>query len=159
MTKNITYRKVRDNDSEELFELVEMGFREFVEQDLTKEGTEDFFRVARQMIFERPSGHMIFVAQFDLELIGMIDVRNDGHICLFFVKKKYQKQGVGRGLLKLAESVCEIEENGNGKLSVNSSLFAVRCYENLGFMKTQSVQTVNGIKFVPMVRIRKNKAG
>jgi hypothetical protein len=34
--------------------------------------------------------------------------------------------------------------------SDQEAVFAVESYEKLGFTKTKDVQTVNGIKFVPM---------
>ena len=148
--KNIIYRGMCSGDEKTTFSLVEASFYEFVEEDLTEEGTAEFFRATREMIFEKPDGHFIFVAECDGEIIGMIDIRKDGHIGLFFVHKAYQGYGVGRSLLKSVQSCLSCETG----MEVNSSLFAVKAYERLGFKKLKDVQTVNGIKFVPMRKVR-----
>ena len=133
-----------------VFAVVESTFYEFVEDDMTEEGTEEFFRFTRNAVFESSDEHIIYVAEFEEKIVGMIDVKLNGHISLFFVDGKYQKQGIGRNLFEIAESDPQIKAGCNGKMDVNSSISAVESYEKLGFVKTKDVQTVNGIKFVPM---------
>lgn len=43
--------------------------------------------------------------------------------------------------------------------TVNSSPYAVKIYEHLGFRATDSEQTVNGLRFTPMVYYGEEKDG
>lgn len=63
------------------------------------------------------------------KLVGIIATRNAGsHIALFFVHGDYQRQGIGRLLF----NEC-LKENKNKRITVNSSEYAVKIYERLGF--------------------------
>jgi GNAT superfamily N-acetyltransferase len=148
----ITIREMLEKESSKVFELVKAGFDEFVKPDLTEEGTSEFFRAAQNFIFDKPNNHFIFVANFENAIIGMIDVRDNNHICLFFVDKKFQKEGVGRKLLEQALSKCISQAPEIRSIDINSSTFAVNAYERLGFVQTQEEQLANGIRFVPMVK-------
>src|SRR5215510_2525003 len=76
-------------------------------------------------------------------IIEIFEIRNKNHISLFFVKKEYHKQGIGK---KLFEHYKEsIKENDNIKIiSVNSSIFAENIYSKLGFLKMNEIQEKNG---------------
>lgn len=80
------------------------------------------------------------------ELIGIIGLQEKQHICLFFVKKFYQRRGVGRKLLEKALSLTKEKE-----ITVNSSTSAVNVFKKLGFSITDNEQNINGIRFVPMI--------
>lgn len=141
-----------EQEENQVMELVTAGFNEFVQQDLTEEGKTEFFRAAHGFIHDRPNNHFIFIARLENAVIGMIDVRDNHHICLFFVDKKFHNKGVGRLLLEKAISKCIAQKSQIKSIDVNSSIFAVNAYINLGFVKTKEEQVVNGIRFVPMIR-------
>lgn len=79
-------------------------------------------------------------------LVGVLTVRQPQHIGGFFVKESYQGKGFGRMLFETMKKDYEKQE-----FTVNSSPYAVQIYEHLGFTPTDSEQTVNGIRFTPMV--------
>ena len=70
-------------------------------------------------------------------------------IALFSVDKQYQRQGVGRKLFKTALS-NKSRTDGHDKITVNASRYAVSIYQRLGFVPTDTEQTVNGLVFTPM---------
>ncbi len=76
MKADIIYRKMRDGEMDQVFDLVKSGFDEFVLPDLTEEGVKEFFRAAREMIYDRPAAHFILVAKsrsgISKEIIGML---------------------------------------------------------------------------------------
>ncbi|MBF0432433.1 MAG: GNAT family N-acetyltransferase [Fibrobacteria bacterium] len=150
--EKIDIRKMLVEEASQVFKIVKTGFDHFVKQDLTEEGTKEFFRAAQKFIYDRPDNHFIFVAHSENQIIGMIDIRDDNHICLFFVNKKFQKKGVGRSLIEKAilKIVSDIPQISS--LDVNSSTYAVNVYEKLGFIKTDEEQIINGIRFVPMIK-------
>jgi GNAT superfamily N-acetyltransferase len=158
MQKNILYREMRDSEKNQVSALVKSGFDKFVLSDVTEEGAEEFFRAAREMIYERPAGHFILVAEAKNRIAGMIDVRNNNHICLFFVAKAFQRQGIGRGLLEQAIAACIRNDPTVAEIDVHSSLFAVQAYQRLGFIQSKPEQVVNGIRFAPMMKPLRKEA-
>ena len=82
------------------------------------------------------------------KLLGVIATRQSNHIALFFVEGKYHKQGIGRKLYNMVESL-----NNSGFFTVNSSPYAHEIYKHLGFFDTDLEQCINGLRFYPMKRI------
>lgn len=88
----------------------------------------------------------IYGAFINENLIGIIGTKQKGkHISLFFIEKKYHRQGIGKLLFNYAFNDCPVEE-----MSVNSSTYAVLFYQSLGFEKTNDKQVTNGITYTPM---------
>ena len=148
----IIYRKMRNGEEGRVFELVKAGFDEDVLPDVTEEGAKEFFRAAREIIHDRPMRHFILVSETKSHISGMIAVRDNRHICLFFVLKAFQGKGTGRKLLEEAIKKCIAEDPGISALEVNSSLYAVPVYKRLGFQEAKPEQNVNGIRFIPMIK-------
>jgi GNAT superfamily N-acetyltransferase len=152
MKPDITCIKMRRGEEGEVFELVKAGFNEYVLPDVTEEGAQEFFRAAREMIYNRPARHFILVAESKSGITGMIDVRDDFHISLFFVKKAFQNRGIGRTLLERAISECFARSPEVSKIEANSSLYSAPIYRKMGFIELNGEQLVSGIRFVPMVK-------
>lgn len=88
----------------------------------------------------------IFGAFAGDRFIGIIGTKNNGaHISLFFIHSKFHRRGIGRELFNAAyANQKEIE------ITVNSSSYAVKFYESLGFSKTSEEQETDGLKYTPM---------
>jgi predicted GNAT family N-acyltransferase len=69
-------------------------------------------------------------------------------VTLFFVKEEYHQLGIGKQLFALAKMTAVVE--GAKEMTVNSSAYAVEVYERLGFERTDEMQMVDGIQFLPM---------
>jgi GNAT superfamily N-acetyltransferase len=147
-----TYRMMRPEDRESVFALVERGFDQFVRADFAEEGIAEFARAARLMVFEQPPEHFVMVAEGDDHIVGMIDMRDHSHICLFFVEPSCIGKGIGRGLLGCAVAECRKHNADLQQIDVNSSLWAVPVYRKLGFRQRKPEQIINGIRFVEMVK-------
>ncbi|MGN1166077.1 MAG: GNAT family N-acetyltransferase [Lachnospiraceae bacterium] len=83
------------------------------------------------------------------ELCGTIAVKSIGHICLFFVKKQWQKKGAGRMLYEAACDYCA-RKICVSRMTVNAAPGAVVVYQHLGMRQTGPMQQVNGISYIPM---------
>ena len=82
----------------------------------------------------------------DDELRGVIATNeNRKHICCFFVKSKYHRQGIGRKLWE-----CVLDNSNHPIYTVNSSPYAVPVYHKLGFIDMDSEQLADGMRFTPM---------
>ena len=80
------------------------------------------------------------------ELKGVIATNdNRKHICCFFVKSQYHRQGIGRKLWEY------LRENSQSKvITVNSSPYAVPVYHKLGFVDLDIEQVSDGMRYTPM---------
>jgi predicted GNAT family N-acyltransferase len=72
------------------------------------------------------------------------------HICLLFVKKEFPRRGIAKRLFYTVLVRCKSEKSIN-TITVNSSPYAVEVYHRLGFVDTEKEQTVNGMRFTPMI--------
>ncbi len=87
----------------------------------------------------------------DDRVTGVIALRAPCHISLLFVDKRYHRQGTARALFE--HVLAYIKENTeHTEMTVNSSPYAAGFYRRMGFANTDTEQTVNGIRFIPMKR-------
>ena len=119
-------------------------FLEFEAPDYSREGVETF----RKLMDDRKYMDEIRAyGAFDgAALVGMLATRCNGdHITLFFVEGAYHRRGIGKALFALA-----VRDNQSGKMTVNSSPYAVRIYPRLGFRPTGTEEVSEGIRFTHM---------
>ena len=117
---------------------------QFEAPDYSEEGIQSF----RDFIEKKEIANTLefWGAYDDNELKGVIATREERkHICCFFVKAQYHRQGIGR---KLWEYL--LENNPNEIITVNSSPYAVPIYHKLGFVDTDAEQLSDGIRYTPM---------
>lgn len=140
---------IRQLNNREYNEAVELSLKVFMEC-----GTTDFddsgLNTFKDFIYNQSLMNelTIFGAFDDSELIGIIGTKNKGqHISLFFINPKYHRKGIGRSLFDYAYSNQTVAQ-----ITVNSSSFAVRFYENLGFTKAAEEQVTNGLRYTPMIK-------
>jgi ribosomal protein S18 acetylase RimI-like enzyme len=82
------------------------------------------------------------------EIVGWMEVRDSFHISMLFVKKKIQRQGIGRKLVTLAEENAIL--NGNRFITLNSSPNSIGAYISMGFAQQSDLCMINGVKFFEM---------
>jgi GNAT superfamily N-acetyltransferase len=131
--------------------LVWRVFSEFEAPEYSAEGVDTF----RAFIEPEAINHMKDAGELRLwgafaggELRGVLALRGEAHISLFFVEKEYHRQGIGRALWECCAQACRAA--GAERVTVNSSPYAVTVYRRLGFAETAIGQTQNGIRYVPM---------
>ncbi|MFP4309867.1 MAG: GNAT family N-acetyltransferase [Desulfococcaceae bacterium] len=102
------------------------------------------------MALRAANRHWALVAELDGEPAGVLEVREDRHISMFFVDPSRQGMGVGRRLFEAAVARCRKRNPGLTRLTVCSSPNAVPVYARLGFRKEGPPAVESGIRFVPM---------
>ena len=137
---------VRRLTKEEITVALELCWRVFLEFEAPEyppEGTAAF----RASLDDRDRNRqMDFYGAFEGErLVGVLSMREPGHISGFFVEAAWHRRGIGRRLfeamrLDYAEQV----------FTVNASPYAVEVYRHLGFVPTGEEQTADGLRFTPM---------
>jgi GNAT superfamily N-acetyltransferase len=145
-------RLMRPGEEAEIYDLVAAVFSEFIGCHYPPEGVREFLDYIRPSSLRERflSNHFTLVAVHGEAVVGVIEVRDKSHICLFFVDARLIGQGIGRGLFERALAMCRENHPDLAVIDVNSSPNSVETYERLGFHATGPQKTINGITFVPM---------
>lgn len=140
----ITRLTLTHKNINEVIQLIKQTFLEFVAPDYDEVGIKNFFRFAEDVDLLK---QLVFYAALHNDKITGILAVDDrlNHICLFFVDKDLQNTGIGTALFKRF-----FNEFMPKAVTVNSSPFAVKVYEKLGFTATGSRQVSDGIVYIPM---------
>ena len=149
---NVEYRLMRSGEESAVCCLIKDCFNEFVAPDYNEAGVKEFFKYANPNSLKDRSqkNHSVLVASDADTLVGVIEMRENDHISLLFVKTEYQRQGIGKKLLELSLGLCRKTNHHLDHIDVISSPYAVKIYKKLGFTVTGVQQEVNGIRFTPM---------
>ena len=147
-------KELKKDEIRQALELVNRVFSEFVAVDYSQQGRKsfnDYLKVKYDEVSnDVQTGHKkIWGLYLDDEIVGVIATRDVSHIALMFVDKRYHRKGIAKRLYHIAFS--EAAKNTDvTHITVNSSPYAVKVYERLGFIKTGEQQELNGIIYVPM---------
>ncbi len=152
MNSRIVFREIRQGEEEGVCRLVLDVFNKFVAPGYSAEGVKEMNRYVNpeSMRLRLANQHFILLALDVDKIVGAIEARNNSHISLFFVDKKYQNQGIGKTLTELAVNKCRLSRPDIQVIDVNSSPYAVPTYERMGFVKQSEEQITNGMRYTPM---------
>ena len=136
--------KIFPTELKDVKELVLKSFNKYVAPSYSEEGIKEFENFISDI--DNLLKLDIYGAYDDnRNLMGIIAIRDNTHITLFFVDEKFKGNGIGR---KLFDYVCDNYDEGY--FTVNSSPDAKDVYEHLGFIFLDSEKIENGIRFYPM---------
>ena len=142
-------RRMKQGELDEALGLIHSVFLEFEAPDYPKEGTTTFLEFIEKDSVQNGinKGELKFwVCSRSSGIIGVIAMRNEYHICMLFVHRDFNRQGVAKSLTynALVEVDCKEE------ITVNSSPYGAEFYHNIGFEDADKLTITNGIKYVPM---------
>ena len=87
----------------------------------------------------------MFVALAGERIVGMAYERDGCHIRKLYVDGAWHRRGIATGLMDAI-----VQSMGAGRVTLNSSRYALRFYENYGFTPTDTEQNKDGFVFTPM---------
>ncbi|MFX0098634.1 MAG: GNAT family N-acetyltransferase [Candidatus Hodarchaeota archaeon] len=147
-------RYLEESQISEIIELIKRIFDEFEAPEYSEEGIQEFYSYITPEGFKErlEKNHFTLVAMVKDRLAGVIEIRDNNHICLLFVDKQYHKKSIAKRLLEEAISIAKSNQTVEFSIDVNSSPYAVEIYKKMGFLPTDNEQLVNGIRFIPMSR-------
>ena len=142
--KKYPVRRLYPEEIQAALDLTWEVFLQFEAPVYSDEGIAEF----RKSLDDKERTHSLqFYGAFDKDkLIGTLCMRAPQHIGGFFVNADYHRKGIGRDLFERMRRDYDKQE-----FTVNSSPYAVEIYKKLGFEPTDVEQTVNGLRFTPMV--------
>ena len=130
--------------------MIDAGFVRHLQPEYEVDGALNFraFAAAPAIAERLEKGNLGWVADDRGAIIGYIELEGR-HIRLLFVHPNRTREGVARDLLNTALAAL-----GPGRITVNSSPFAVKAYGRLGFRPSGGgvFRAEDGIRFLPMVR-------
>lgn len=150
MNNQISYERLLNLDLETkqaLTEIIISTFKKFIASGYSKEGVETFYKFIEEgLVLEETleNKDIIYVAKYENKIIGLIATRSN-HISLLFIDEKFHGHKISKYLFNLIKN--EIKEEF---ITVNSSPYAEKIYEKLGFTKVEDMKEMSGIKFIPM---------
>lgn len=139
-------RKIAATEMDHALALVWKVFLEFEAPDYTEDGIREFKRAIDD--HDWVHAREFYGAFENGALCGVIATKDRSHIALFFVDGKHHRQGIGKKLYDMVESLNDV-----GFFTVNSSPYAHEVYRHLGFQDTGAAQCVNGLRFYPMRKV------
>jgi GNAT superfamily N-acetyltransferase len=158
MEETIQYRFMEPGEETWVCDLVIRVFNEFIAHQYSQEGVREFLKYVQPewLLHRSQKNHFVLLATMQDKIVGMIEMRNNRHVSLFFVDKRFQQRGIGRELLQRSLEICKLEISLKRspelqEVSVNSSPNAIQIYERMGFRQKGSEQVKNGIRFTQMV--------
>ena len=139
-----TVRQLDDAEIEKAHALAWRVFCEYESPDYPPEGTEEFRQTLQN---EKYLAGLRYYGAFDGEnMVGMAAIRAaKRHVCFLFVDGKYHRLGLGTKLV----NALKADFAGN-TVTLNASPYGLPFYLKVGFIPTDSEQTVNGIRFTPL---------
>lgn len=120
-------------------------FREYEAPDYSERGINEF----RSCLCDEQylTGITYYGVFVDKAMVGMLGIREAScHICFLFIDGNFHRLGIGTELVRRALKECP------GKtITVNSSPYGLPFYKSVGFIPSDAEQTLNGIRFTPMI--------
>ena len=157
MLENYIFKEIPLADLNEAISLLWKVFSEFESPEYSNEGIEEFKKyIEYQAMKERIElAELILLGCYDNDiLVGIIGYNLKPHINLLFVNKDYHKKGIAKTLFgKMLNHYQSI--NKEFEVTVNSSPYAYKIYEKLGFILTGTEQVKKGVRFYPMKYVSK----
>lgn len=152
MREDIKIEELKDHDVADAWILVRNVFDSCVAPDYSKEGNLKYYSFVNPGFIAnwKKEGRICLAAKAGAKIVGIIDVKETNHLTMFFVSTAFQNKGIGRKLLQEAIIKCKAINPGLAYFEVNSSPFAVKIYEKLGFVKQSEEQEQFGIRYTPM---------
>ena len=134
-------QKIEGTQIADAIDLIWTTFLQFEAPDYSEEGIQSFkdFIENKDII-----SSLEFWGAYDGHVLKGVIAANENrkHICCFFVKADYHRQGIGKKLWN------HLLENSNSEvITVNSSPYAVPVYHRLGFVETETVQFSDGMRY------------
>ena len=148
----VVIRKATAEDWEGAMELAFRVFLKYEAEEYGPEGIRNFAQFITDEDLKKmflAGEYLLFVAEADGKLVGLISLRSKNHISLLFVDEKYHRKGIGTGLVKHLQEYM-LQNTKHTTITVNASPYGIPFYHQLGFHDTGAKTTKEGIIYTPM---------
>lgn len=146
-------RKFIKSDSEEISKFLKRIFLKDNLERVSKKGIEFFINnySSKNIKQKWSSSYVLVVQDNNKKIIGVGRAKEEGFVTHIFVDKKYRNKGIATTFVKRLESW--LKRKGNNKIKLNSSLYAIKFWEKLGYKKIGELKRENGLPMYHMEKI------
>lgn len=148
----VVIRKADVSDWDGAMELAFRVFLKFEAKEYGPEGIKNFAQFITDEDLKKMfllGEYLLFVAEREGELVGMISLRSGNHISLLFVDECYHRMGIGTLLLKHLQEYM-LKNTKQQKLTVFAAPYGVPFYHRMGFVDTGKETRRDGVIYTPM---------
>jgi len=148
----VLIRKALAADWDEAMELAFRVFLKYEAQEYGPEGIRNFAQFVTDEDLKKMfllGEYLLFVAETDDKMVGLISLRSGNHISLLFVDEEYHRKGIGTCLVKHLQEYM-LQNTKQQKLTVFASPFGVPFYHKIGFKDVGKETRKDGIIYTPM---------
>lgn len=145
-------RPYRPGDETAVAQVASECFDRFIRPFYSEQGVRSFSAyIDPEAVARRQSiDCLMFVADLEGELVGLIEMRGFDHISMLFVKPEFQKRGIATQLFDRALRTALKLEPGLDELTVFSAPGVEQIYRHWGFVEIGPETEADGIRFLPM---------
>ncbi|WP_371372007.1 GNAT family N-acetyltransferase [Sporomusa aerivorans] len=134
--------------------MVKAVFDKFNAAGFSEEGIQRFYQLIDPKTIENrlANNSFMLVAREEEQIIGVIEIYYVNHMLLLYTAENWHGRGIARSLLNAGIAKCRREQKEVRQLTVGAFDLAVPIYQKLGFVTYDQEQTINGIRFTPMLK-------
>lgn len=148
----VVIRKATAEDWEGAMELAFRVFLKYEAEEYGPEGIRNFAQFITDEDLKKMfliGEYLLFVAEADGKLVGLISLRSKNHISLLFVDENYHRKGIGTRLVKYLQEYM-LKNTKQQRLTVFASPYGVPFYHKTGFVDIGEETHKDGIIYTPM---------
>ena len=148
----VLIRKAAEDDWESAMELAFRVFLKYEAEEYGPEGVRNFAQFVTDEDLKKMflvGEYLMFVAEAEGKLVGLISLRSGNHISLLFVDEKYHRKGIGTRLVKHLQEYM-LQNTEQQKLTVFAAPYGVPFYHKTGFVDIGKLTRKDGIVYTPM---------
>lgn len=149
--RNVVVKLAEVSDWDEAIAVAWVAFQQVSAQICDEKGARDFRAglTSTQLYINFLQGeYPLFCAYQGEKVVGMLTLRDVAHISLLFVKKEFQRKGIGTKLLTACRAYCK--EQGASEVTVNAAPTGMPFYLANGFRASEGERFEGGLRFTPM---------
>ena len=150
----ISIRNMQPEEAEVVSKIALTAFATIDGKGFTPEGKAAFSNYAKPnaLASRLNLGHSVKLAIFDSQIVGMVEIRDASHICMFFVLPEYINNGIGTKLLShaIAQARKEKLKTKAKQITVHAADDSIQFYSKRGFYVSAARQVRDGISFTTM---------
>ncbi|WP_052769893.1 GNAT family N-acetyltransferase [Paenibacillus sp. IHB B 3415] len=146
----IAIRQLMPGEEKLITPLIREAFDIHISVNYSAQGVIEFYKYIELAAIRKrmQQDHEIFITTSGPGVTGIIELRNNNHISLLFVKNAHKGTGIGRILLQHA--VDKMKADGVRQITVNSSPNSIGFYASQGFVPVGEEEEERGVRSLSM---------
>jgi GNAT superfamily N-acetyltransferase len=150
--RNIIIKHAEAKDWDAVIAVAWVTFQQIASQVSNEEAASAFREglTSTQLYIEFLQGrYPVFCAYQNGKVVGVLAMSDETHISLLFVRRKFQRMGIGTGLLEQCMAYCR--SKGGSEVTVNAISTGIPFYISSGFEVLGEERVEQGLRYIPMI--------